>query len=203
VRYAWQLLTPPTSWPLTLEEAKRQCRLDVDDEDGDTERRIRSATRQAEEFLGRGLLPQTWKYTQDVFTDEILLPRAAPLQTTPVAPIVKYYDTAGALQTLATTVYQVDALSEPGRIYLAGNQAWPAVQYRPMAVEVTYVVGWATVDEVPPDLIDAIALLLGDRERYRENTITGATAQELPNAAKTLLSAHRVYWHEPLECYAS
>ena len=200
---AWNLVTPATVFPLTLEAAKRQCRLDVDlnADDEDTERRLRSATRQAEEYLGRGLTTQTWAYAQDCFTGTILLPRAAPLQTTPIAPVVTYYDTSGVLQTLSTSVYLVDARSEPGRLHLAPGQAWPAVQAaRPLAVIVTYVVGWADVDDIPADIVDAVALLVGDRDANRENAIVGLAVAELPNGVTSLLANHRLYWQEPCGC---
>ena len=200
MRVAWQLTEAPTVFPLTLEAAKRQCRIDVDltSEDEDTERRLRSATRQAEEYLGRGLTTQTWAYAQDWFTDEILLPRAAPLQTLPTPPVVTYYDTSGVLQTLATSVYIVDARSEPGRLHLAPGQSWPAVHAsRPLAVIVTYLVGWADVDEIPLDIVDAIALLVGDRDAHREQSIVGTNVAELPTGVSALLAPHRLYWQEP------
>jgi hypothetical protein len=50
---------------------------------------------------------------------------AAPLQS---VTTVKYYDASGVLQTLASTVYQVDTVSQPGRIVLAPTQIWPTVQ---------------------------------------------------------------------------
>lgn len=194
---AWTVVTPPASEPLTVEQAKEHLRLDTNDEDAGVERRTRSARTQAENFMRRGILTQTLKYTQDYFSDEIQLPRAAPLQS---VTTVQYYDTTGALVTLASSVYLVDDVSRPARIRRAPNQSWPALQAcRPMAVVITYKVGWTDPTLIPADIIDAICLLLGDRHEFRENTIAGSgvALTELPNGADALLMPYRVWWHAP------
>lgn len=194
MRTGWQLLTPSAE-PLTLEDAKSHLRIDLEDDDPGIFRRVRGARSQAEQYMRRGLLTQTWLYGQDVWTDEILLPMAAPLQG---VPIVRYYNSAGVQQTLSTSVYTVDALSEPGRIVKAPLQIWPVLQAnRAMAVTVEYIVGWTSVALIPPDILDAIYLLLGDSEEFREGTVSSnGTLQSLPNGVTAKLAPHRVWWHE-------
>jgi hypothetical protein len=102
--------------------------------------------------MARGLLTQTWALSLRRFADVIWLPRAAPLQNdVTTAPVVQYYDTAGVLQTLASTSYVVDTTSRPGRIVRAPSQSWPAVQSDRLggAVLVTYVVGWTSAALIP------------------------------------------------------
>lgn len=197
IRTAWQLVTAAATPLISVEEAKSHLEVTVNDWDADIARRIRSAIQQTERELGRGLVTQTWKYVQDIFTDVLWLPMAAPLQS---VTSVKYYDTAGALQTLSTSVYLQDLLSEPGRVVLAPNQAWPATQAnRLLAVEVTYVVGWTTVDTVPADILDAVYLRLGTRQQFRESVLAGngSIAVHLPDGAKAMLAPHQVFWREP------
>ena len=194
---AWALQTGPTIEPLTVDEAKLQLRIDSDTDDAAVERRLRSARSQAETYLMRGLLTQTWQYAQDDWADEILLPMAAPLQS---VTSVKYYDTSGVLTTLATTVYLADLLSEPGRVVLKPAQIWPALQAnRVLAVEIVYVVGFAAADLIPADIVDGVCLLLGDRQEFRQQTVL--TSQQglaaLPNGVEAILAPHRRWWRPP------
>jgi uncharacterized phiE125 gp8 family phage protein len=126
------------------------------------------------------------------------LPRAAPLQS---VTSVKYYDTSGVQQTLSASTYQVDTFSEPGRILLAPNQVWPSVQAgRALAVEVLYVVGWTSADNIPADILEAIYLRVGTRHAFREDVIAGSgiTVASLPDGVEALLAQHRVWWREPV-----
>jgi uncharacterized phiE125 gp8 family phage protein len=164
------------------------------------DRCIRGATDWLEELLQRGLRMQRWKYAQDVFTDEIRLPMAAPLIA---VESVKYYNAAGTLTTLATTYYQVDELSEPARVLRAPNQVWPSVQSdRQLGVEVLYTVGWAAVDDIPGDIIDALYLLIGDRYEHREQTIVGTSAVTLPVDVRRMVASRRVTWAIDPERYS-
>ena len=193
---AWALTTPPTLEPLTVDEAKQQLRIDNDADDAAVDRRLKSARSQAETYLMRGLLTQTWTYAQDVWSDEILLPMAAPLAS---VTSVKYYDASGTLTTLATTVYLADLLSEPGRVVLKPAQTWPALQAnRVLAVEIVYVVGWTSANLITPEIVDAVCLLLGDRQEFRQQTVvTNQQLVSLPNGVEALLAPHRRWWRPP------
>lgn len=148
IRCAWSLVTGPTSEPVTLAEAKAQCRITDSYSDGPVAGFIVTAREAAEQHMGRGLLTQTWKLVLDQFANVIELPMAAPLQS---VTSVQYYDTDGTLQTLATTYYGVDTIARPGRVVLKAEQSWPSVQSdrRDGAVIVTYVVGWTSALLVP------------------------------------------------------
>jgi uncharacterized phiE125 gp8 family phage protein len=139
----------PAIEPLTVALAKQQTRAleDVSAEDELFTEYVRAAREAFESYTHRGALTQTWVLTQDAFEDAIVLPMAAPLQS---VTSVKYYDTAGTQQTLATSYYRVDTESAPGRVVLKPGQCWPDVQCeRGQAVEITYVVGWTTPAAMP------------------------------------------------------
>jgi uncharacterized phiE125 gp8 family phage protein len=198
IGYAFGLVTAPTLEPVAIDEAKLDRRMTLVEEDGAVERWIRSARSRIEQYLKRGLLTQTWKLALDEFLDEVPLPMAAPLQS---VTTIKYYDASGMQQTLSSSVYQVDTLSEPGRVLLAVNQSWPTIQAdRALGVEITYVVGWATVEAIPPDIVDAHFLLIGERDEFRSDTIAGMSVSKLPAAAEALLAPHRRWWREPQLC---
>jgi uncharacterized phiE125 gp8 family phage protein len=69
----------PSIEPLTATEAKLQCRVDTTAEDALFTILIAAARSYVEEYLGRALLTQSWQLVQDDWTEEIWLPRAAPL----------------------------------------------------------------------------------------------------------------------------
>lgn len=198
MRWAFQLVTAPVLEPITEGEAVEHLNLSsANVQTSRLHQCIRGARGSAEQYMGRGLLTQTWKYAQDVFGDEIWLPMAAPLQS---VTTVKYYDTAGNLATLASSVYVVDTLSEPGRIFLAPSQTWPSLQSgRALAVEITYVVGWTDPALIPPAIIDGLYLAIGDSYEHRESTLVGQTTTELPSSALHKFALHLVSWVEPCE----
>lgn len=193
---AWGLHTGPELEPMLLAAAKLQLRMGSDTtEDAAVTRRIQAARAQGEQYTHRGWLTQTWRYTQDEWADEMQLPMAAPLQS---ITSVKYYDASGVQQTLSSSVYHVDTLSEPGRITLAPLQTWPVLQAgRAMAIEIVYVVGWTAAALIPPDIVEGFCLLLGDAQLFRESQVTGTIAAQLPNGAEAKLAPHRVWWTHP------
>lgn len=191
---AWKRLTDAILEPVTTAEAKVHLRVTDSTDDTLIARAITAARQAIEDYLHFGLLTQTWKYVQDVFTDEIRLPMAGTLQSV----TVQYYDAAGAIQTLATSVYLVDTMSEPGRITLAPNQVWPTTQAgRAHAVVVTYVVGATEAADVRADIIDALLMSVGDFYEHRENTVLGTTATVLPTGAESKLAPLRIWWSAP------
>lgn len=192
MRADWILDTPPVLEPLTVEVAKAHCRISDDTENALVLTFLKAARQDAEAYLGRGLLTQTWKLVLDDFAETIWLPMAAPLQS--VASIT-YYDGDGVSQTLAASVYTVHTASEPGRITLGVNQAWPSVQCeRGSAVTISYVVGWTSEDLVPDHITNGIALMTS--ARYER--LTGPPWDASLHAAEASWRlAGRVYWKAP------
>lgn len=191
---AWQRTVDPTNEPISLAEAKLHFRVSGAAEDSKIQRDVRAARMQVEDYLHRGLVTQTWKYVQDVFSGVIPLPMAGPLVS---VPSVKYYDTSGVQQTLSTSIYEVDTLSEPGCVRLAPDQVWPQTQVgKALAVEVIYVVGQAA-SAVRDDIVDAILMLALDRYEQRENTVIGTISSEIPNGVEAILAPQRLWWSPP------
>jgi uncharacterized phiE125 gp8 family phage protein len=146
----WRRSVGPVEEPVTLAEAKRQCRIssEVLDEDPLVLGYLKAARELGEGHTARGWLTQTWVETCDDWAEIGALPMAAPLQS---VTSVKYYDEDGTLQTLGVGVYDVDTASTPGAIGLKSGQSWPSLQSdrRVWRIEVTYVVGWTTPATVP------------------------------------------------------
>jgi uncharacterized phiE125 gp8 family phage protein len=186
----WIRTVEPAIEPLTIAEAKAQARITIPAEDSLFDGWIRAARHEAEKYLSRGLLTQTWKLVLDQFADVMSLPMAAPLQSATIA----YYDTDGTLQTLATSYYAVNTTSRPGRIERKPQQSWPSIQGDKLgAIEITYVVGWTTAALVPDDIKQGMRMYIAYLECDREG-LDGTAAL---SAARCLWS-DRVFWKEPM-----
>jgi uncharacterized phiE125 gp8 family phage protein len=170
--YTWNLTTAPTLEPLTVAEAKAQIRSVQSSEDAVITSYIRAARQAAENYLGYGLLTQSWQLNLSDFVDVIPLPMAGKLAS---VTHVKYYDEAGAQQTLSSAVYTVDTRSRPGRIAIAADQSWPAIQSlrKVNRIEIQYVVGWTTRDLVPDAIKQGMRVLIGNMDADRDGMGTG------------------------------
>lgn len=189
---AWTRTVAPLDLPLSIEEAKAQARV-IADEDTLIDSYIRTATEAAEAFMGRGLLTQTWKLLLDGFANVMPLPMAAPLQS---VTSVKYYDDAGAQQTLSTSFYDVDLVSRPGTVVLKPDQSWPSWQSTRLngSVEIIYVVGWVSPDLVPQRIRQGIAQYVAYLYLDREGMESGALNAK--DAAERCW-ADRIWWSAP------
>jgi uncharacterized phiE125 gp8 family phage protein len=180
---SYTLVTGPTTEPVTIDEAKRQARILTDDSDDLIDGYIRAAREAAEQYLGYGLLTQTWRLVLDGFYDEMPLPMALQLQNNALASpstavVVTYYDADGALQTLSSSYYLVDQNSRPGRVVRAPSMSWPATQADRLtgSVFITYVVGWSDADEVPQRIKQGMLSYITYLELDRDGTEPGALA---------------------------
>ncbi len=197
---AFVRVTDPVEEPVTVVDAKRHCRGldDVTDEDGVIETYIKAARELGEGYTGRGWLTQTWKCVADEWADDFPLPMAGPLQS---VSTVKYYDSDGVLQTLASTNYVVDTTSQPGRVTRSPTVVWPALQADRASwkVEITYIVGWTTVALVPPTFKVGLLLLVDHlyENRSAVQVGIGVGAVELPLGASAFFG-DRLYWSPPV-----
>ena len=139
---ALKLVTAPTTYPVTLAEAKLHCRVDGTDDDALITALITSATEMCEQQTGRALMTQTWLLTLDEFPTEIELTRV-PVQS---ISSVTYTDTAGATQTLSTgSNWRLLDLGDfsMARIVPVYGYTWPATRAQNNVVSVQYVAGYA------------------------------------------------------------
>lgn len=149
-QYAFVRTVEPVLEPLSIKKVRRYLRIDEDDDSQDDvlQLLITQARQRCEELTEQCLITQTWELNCEGFFDEFRL--KSPLQS---VTHVKYLDLDNVLQTLATTVYQVDTKSPVPRIRLAYNQAWPAALPVPNAVRVTFVAGYGLTEATVPERI--------------------------------------------------
>lgn len=168
--YGLTVVTPATVEPLTREDLYPWLRIDEgdDSQDGVLDSLIVAAREYAEKWLGAQLCSATLKAAFDWFPEGgvIELP-SPPLQS---VTSVKYTDTDAAETTLASTEYDVDTTTKPGRLILAYGSTWPTSVLIPGGLAVTYVAGFASAGVIPESIKQAMRLLIGFDFRNREAT---------------------------------
>ena len=192
MRYSLQQTVEPTEEPVTLEEVKDHCRVEIDDDDALFLSLITTARESLEIETGRQLLEATYVMRLDAFPgscshERLCIPRA-PLQS---VTSITYYDTDGTQQTLATTVYGTDIYSEPGLVYLKPGQTWPSTYEIPGAVSITYVAGWDNPLGIPSGLRSALKLIVAHLYENREES-TEKLMHALPMGACRLMWHHKI-----------
>lgn len=182
-----KIITEPGVEPVTLADAKQYLRVSGTDEDALILRLIATARRRAEKLTWRALCTQTIDYVLDEFHCRVIELPAPPLQS---VTHVKYFDLNGTEQTMDSSLYQVDTISEPGRIAPAYLQVWPSTRDQMNAVTVRMVCGYGGTAQVPPDIANAVLLMVGHYYEHREE-VSDFEKFPVPNSAECLLETYR------------
>ena len=189
---ALRLVIEPVVPILTLAEAKSHLAIDSDTSwDGLVTGLVAAAQQHLDGrdgVLGRCIGVQTWEAVED----SIPLSGAMRLPLPPLVSVlsVRYYDTAGALQTFSPANYTVDTTNQPGWIALNDDAAWPETANMVNAVIVRFEAGYTTV---PQPIKQAAALLVGHWFANREAVVIGsAAAGMVPMAVDALIEPYRI-----------
>ncbi len=175
--------------PVTLQDAKQHLQVTTNDDDQYISDLISVARRQVEAETDRALITQTWQQTRDAWP---VGSTPIELWPCPVASVsqITYVDGDGATQTLATSVYELDANEEPGQIRLKYDQSWPALRGDDRGITITYVSGYgAAPANVEPLARHAVLYLLAWMYEMRTPAIIGTTAASLPFAYQSKINA--------------
>jgi uncharacterized phiE125 gp8 family phage protein len=192
------LITPPAAVPVSMAEVKAQCRIDSSDEDALLAGYVRSAVDMVENMSGLRLISQVWDWSVDTFPGHcgwLRLP-LAPLMS---IPQVVYMNEAGAVLTLASSVYLVRGIGavQPGRLILAPDQEWPVTWRGVGAVTVHMMVGFGSDhNAVPHDLRQAASMLVAYWFSQREAASIGPDSgpvSDVPFSVKQILAPYRVW----------
>lgn len=195
---ALKLITPATTEPVTLDQAKAHLRIDDTSEDSTISSLITAAREYCEAYQRRVYVTQTWELWLDSFpcADHIRIP-LPPLQS---VEHIKYYGADGEEYTLDTADYFADDKNEPGRVVLNYAKTWPSITLRPAnGVVVRFTAGYPVKGEgeqadpagnVPQKVKQAVLLLLGHWWENRE--AVGNVGKEIEFAVHALLWQDRV-----------
>ena len=198
------LTTTPAAQPvLTAEDVRTHARTPSSD-DAYLEALIAAATSWVEAWTGRALVNRTYTYKVDAFPgqawwadpprcdrgSEILLPYPPLVSVTSVI----YRDSESTTATLnASTEYEIDTGSLPGRIRLRYGASWPNAICHPLAVTIVYVAGFGPAGALVPEAIKhAIRLLAAHLYENREAS-SPITVNQVPYGVEALLMPWRCF----------
>lgn len=192
------LITPPATEPVSIIEAKEFLRVTDTDQDNVITALIAASRMNAEEWLARSLIDQTWDLYLDSFPDATT-DQAIQIPRPPLIEVisVKYDDAAGVEQTIDPSAYYVDLASQPGWVVPISSTSWPATLDAINSVRIRFRAGYLDnssppVANVPKDIRSAILLNLGTMFEHREQVVVGTVSAQLPWGVENLLRPHRV-----------
>lgn len=191
---AHRLTTYATIPVLTAGEIRHYRRIDDGVDDSELDTLITRSTRWCENYCQRAFITQTWTLTLDGFGDctymnngMIYVPRPPLIGVSSIA----YLDTAGTSQTWSSSLYRVDATSEPGRIEPAYGQTYPTTRGVTGDVTITHTCGYgAAASAVPGDIKQAIVLLVGHWYENREAVLVGTISKQVEFSVESLLEPY-------------
>lgn len=127
---------------VSLEEAKKQLRIEADftDDDEQIERLIKAAREHVEDYTDRAFVEQRLQMKWAGF------PAALTLRRPPVIAIeaVAYIDSNGVEQLVDPAGYTVNLDARQPMIVPSYGQYWPGGRVQPGAVTVTYLAGYVS-----------------------------------------------------------
>ena len=190
-------LTQPNVEPVSLAEAKAQCRVDDTAEDLLLLATYISAAREwAERYTERTFIHTQWQLRTDAFPWEFRLPfppmaTAAGFTGVSIDYTQSVVNGVGTIATLGTDKYRVDRNQTPGALRPLYGQSWPAHIVDRNAITVTWWAGYGEDGtKVPKAVKPAILMLVAHLFRNREMTSEQAL-NEVPMGAKQLLNTVR------------
>jgi uncharacterized phiE125 gp8 family phage protein len=199
-----KLITAPAFLPITLAQAKVQCRVEtgVTADDALITTLIGVATQRCEQDIGRSVMKQTREVVLDA-----PFPTAVRVHWLPVLVIesIKYLNDAAVETTLAGTEYSSDDLADIERlsfyVFPAFAKQWPGdVLDAPNAIRVRYRSGYSdsateSVQQlaVPEAIKQWILMQVSAMYDQREGLAAGVTVNELPGRfVDGLLDRYRI-----------
>lgn len=185
------LKTAPTGTVIDLDEAKLHLRVDHTNDDTLIRGLIWMALDQVETITRRRLLTQTWTAYFDGWPagDYFQLPYGS-LQS---VASVKYRDSDGDENTMASDEYIEDTDSEPGRVVLDYGETWPSETLYPSnPVYIEFVCGYGdSASDIPMPIRAAMLLMIEDYYNHRGSVVANVT--EIPGHIMNLLWPYRLW----------
>lgn len=159
---------------------------------------IKVATRSAEKYMRRPVMPQSYALVLDAFPTTIELPM-------PIGEVISitYVDADGNTQTVSSADYQVSYAqslgTRKGIISLVSGAVWPTTDSDNVAaVTVTFRAGFGAngspeTAEVPEDIKQGILLLIGELYKQRSESVIGPGVAPAVVRAQSFWHPYRVY----------
>ena len=181
--------------PISLEDARKQCRVDTfeegsppesvsDDDAWLTDIGIPGARQYCENELGVALCTRTMELATNAFPSGPINLPFGPVQS---ITSVTYLDSDGAEQILSAAGYEIDPYTVPARLMLTYGSTWPVARDFANSVKVRYVAGYNLNGDspnpypLPPIIRSAMLVML---EFLYDNRDGSA---DIPPAVRSLL----------------
>jgi len=178
-----QVVTPPTTEPLTLSEVKSHLRIDGNYDDALLNSCITSARMYFESQCEISIASQELLLALDSFDDIVYLPRG-PVQS---VEDISYSDSENDLDSMADWIE--DLVSNPARITPAFGQSWPATAEVVNAVQVSYTTGYSTPSMVPKLLKSGMLFYVAHLYENR-SAVTDGDLKEVPMAVESIIQQY-------------
>ena len=186
------VIVQPAAEPVSLAQAKIHCRVDHTADDALLTSLIVAARQWCEQIMRRSIMTQTRTLSLDDWPNGMI---QLPFSKVQSIVSIQYYDQNSNVQTLPTSSYYTDFISEPARISFAPATALPVAEIdRINSITVTYVAGYGDASDVPQAISQAILLLVGHWYENREASIVAVSIADVPMATTALLSTYRISW---------
>ena len=194
------LTLAPTVEPISLDEAKRHLRIDIDETDHDDylQDLIVVARQRVETVTWRKLVTQTWTaYLSDWPGGEYIELPFGTLQSVTPEVIdgvsgIKYTDSAGDTYSWVSTEYIVGTDYQKGRVTLADGYTWPnETLYPSNPIEIVFICGYGLAVSVPSQIKHAMKMIMSELFENREISIIGTIQKEM-ETVNNLLSDFRL-----------
>lgn len=172
-----QVYAAPAEEPITTAEVMAFIRSDTTEESALT-MFIKSARMAAETRTRRAIITQTLDLYLDQFPcADIVLPRPKVQSVS----VITYVDSNGDTQTLSTSNYSLDTVSEPGRVALAYGYSWPTARTQNNSIKVRYVTGYGLATSVPDGIKHWMLMRIKQLYDHRDSISTAGNMLELPH----------------------
>lgn len=186
-------ITPPAVTPVSVEDCRKQLRVDFDDDDSVLQAMIEAAVSHLDArtgILGRCMISQVWVQEMDDWPcgREIRLPYLDVSQVS-----IEYAHADGTQHTLPADSYFLRHDDLSSYIEIRRGVDLPRLDYNaetPVTVTLTAGYGDAPAN-VPAGLRHAMLMLIGHWYENRENT-SERESKPLPLAFSALVAPHRV-----------
>lgn len=184
-------ITAPATLPITLAEAKEQCRVDHDDEDTYLDGLIAAAIAyvDGEGILGRAMITQTWAQWVNQSPGWVRLTMGPFIALT----AVEYYDAAGTLQTATLGNFETRLCDDFVICGPKDGYSWPTADTRDDAIKISYTAGFGAAAAVPAGIKHALLLLVAHWYQNRE-AASDKPLRDIPMAVDALIGNERVRW---------
>ena len=174
-----ELVTPATVWPVTEAEVITQIKQTGNIAVASDEYKFitdlkKDATRQAEQYMNRILITQTWKMTLDCQPELIYFPFGWLLSIVSAVTVAEDSTTTDETTrgTGSTPIYHTQT-GENGRIYLKQGYSWTTTSRDYGLIIINFTSGYDATGALTPKAIkDAILKLAAFLYYNRENPIT-------------------------------